>query len=112
VHRRFGLSPDEYTAAQLRYDLSKLRAKGLIRKLPGQQCYVLTPKGLTEGTAIAKLKECLNGTVGTAVLGPRGTEPGELPDETGPPVPLQENFQRVRAALQDLLDAIGLTTAA
>jgi hypothetical protein len=27
VYRRFGLSPDDYTAAQLRYDLHKLQAK-------------------------------------------------------------------------------------
>jgi hypothetical protein len=33
IQSRFGLSPDDYTAAQLRYDLMKLRAKGLIRKL-------------------------------------------------------------------------------
>src|SRR5262245_66585246 len=39
IQSRFGLSPDDYTAAQLRYDLMKLRAKGLIRKLDGMTRY-------------------------------------------------------------------------
>ena len=56
VYRRFGLSPDDYTAAQLRYDLLKLQAKGWIRKLDGTTRYVLTPKGMVQGTAIIKLK--------------------------------------------------------
>ena len=58
VQSRFGLSPDDYTAAQLRYDLVKLRAKGWISKLDGTTRYVLTPKGMVQGTAIIKLKEC------------------------------------------------------
>jgi hypothetical protein len=62
LQNRFGLSPDDYTAAQLRYDLVKLRAKGWIRKLERSTRYVLTPKGMAEGTAVLKLKECLNGT--------------------------------------------------
>jgi hypothetical protein len=62
--REFGtMSPDDYTASQLRYDLVKLRVKGWIRKLKGSSRYVLTPKEMSEGTAILKLKECLNGTV-------------------------------------------------
>jgi hypothetical protein len=66
---RFGLSPDDYTAAQLRYDLMKLRAKGLIRKLDGMTRYVITPKGMVQGTAIMKLTECLNGTLGESDTG-------------------------------------------
>jgi hypothetical protein len=45
LHNRFGLSPDKYTAAQLRYDILKLRAKGWVTKLEGSINYVLTPKG-------------------------------------------------------------------
>jgi hypothetical protein len=44
---RFGLSPDDYTAARLRYDLVKLRAKGWISKLEGSTRYVLTRKGMS-----------------------------------------------------------------
>ena len=56
LQNRFGLSPDEYSAAQIRYDLVKLRAKGWISKLDRSTRYVLTPKGMTQGTAVHKLK--------------------------------------------------------
>jgi hypothetical protein len=103
LQNRFGLSPDEYTAAQLRYDLVKLRAKGWISKLKHSTCYVLTPKGMTEGTAVLKLKECLNGTV---------AEPaGEPPEVGSPQTPLQKEFRKVRGALQQLLKAQGLAAA-
>src|ERR1700678_884089 len=45
LQNRFGLSPDEYTAAQLRYDLVKLRAKGWITKLKKTTHYVLENPG-------------------------------------------------------------------
>jgi hypothetical protein len=103
VYRRFGLSPDEYTAAQLRYDLLKLQAKGWVRKLEGTTCYVLTPKGLAQGTAIIKLKECLNGTLGRSL--------GEPPKVGSPQTPLQKEFRQVRRALKGLLETAGLTAA-
>lgn len=103
LQNRFGLSPDEYTAAQLRYDLVKLRAKGWISKLKGSTRYVLTPKGMTEGTAVHKLKECLNGTV--------AEPPNEPPEVGSPQTPLQREFRKVRGALQQLLKAQGLAAA-
>lgn len=100
---RFGLSPDDYTAAQLRYDLLKLRGKGLVRKLSGSARYVLTAKGITQGTALLKLNECLNGSIGETLPGPR-TVPS-------PQTELQKGYRRVRAALQSLLGIVGLIAA-
>ena len=40
-----GASADRYTLASLRYDLSKLRAKGLVEKLPHSRRYRLLPNG-------------------------------------------------------------------
>lgn len=103
LQNRFGLSPDEYTAAQLRYDLLKLRAKSWISKLDGSTRYVLTPKGMSQGTAIHKLKECLNGTI---------AEPLAEPPKVGSPqTPLQKEFRNVRKALLELLQAQGLSAA-
>ena len=98
--RRFGLSPDEYTAAQLRYDLLKLRAKGWIRKLDGKTQYVLTPKGVTQATALAKLNECLNGILGNPHLA-RQTVSSPQPE-------LQKHYRKVRSSLEKLLIALGL----
>lgn len=100
LQNRFGLSPDEYTAAQLRYDLLKLRGKGWIRKLDGQTRYVLTPKGITQGTALLKLNECLNGTLG----GP----PGIDRNVSSPQPDIQKQYRKVRAALEKLLESWGL----
>jgi hypothetical protein len=95
LQNRFGLSPDEYTAAQLRYDLLKLRAKGWVSKLDRSTRYVLTPKGMTQGTAILKLKECLNGTVAHPLIDP--------PDVDSPQTPLQKEYRKVRSALDQCM---------
>jgi hypothetical protein len=100
LQRRFGLSPDKYTAAQLRYDLLKLQAKGWIRKLEGKTLYVLTPKGMIQVTALVKLNQCLNGALG----GP----PSPLPDVSPPQSELQKAYRRVRKELQNVLDTLGI----
>lgn len=97
---RFGLSPDEYTAAQLRYDLLKLRAKGWIHKLDGQTRYVLTPKGVTQATALAKLNECLNGIL--------GSPPGGDVRVSSPQPELQKQYRKVRASLAKLCESLGI----
>jgi hypothetical protein len=103
LHNRFGLSPDDYTAAQFRYDLLKLRAKGWLRKLDGSTKYVLTPKGITHGTAISKLKDCLNGTLAEPL--------GTAPEVAAPQSPLQKEYRKVRSALDHLLKVHGLAVA-
>lgn len=100
LQRRFGLSPDEYTAAQLRYDLLKLRGKGWIRKLDGKTQYVLTPQGITQGTALAKLNECLNGTLGCPI--------SEQPLVNSPQTDIQKCYRKVRNSLQQLLETSGI----
>jgi hypothetical protein len=44
VIEALGCSPADFTHAALRYDLSKLRAKGLIAKLPRSRRYRLLPQ--------------------------------------------------------------------
>jgi hypothetical protein len=100
LQRRFGLSPDEYTAAQLRYDLLKLRAKAWIKKLDGKTLYVLTPEGVTRSTALAKLNECLNGTLGNPRLDRQAV--------SSPQPELQKHSRSVRRSLEKLLLALGL----
>ena len=100
LQRRFGLSPDEYTAAQLRYDLLKLRGKGWIRKLDGKTQYVLTPKGITQGTAIAKLNECLNGTLGCPL--------SREVKVSSPQTEIQKCYRKVRSSLEKLLESFGI----
>jgi hypothetical protein len=46
-----------YTLASLRYDLSKLRAKGLVEKLPHSRRYRLLPQGYSICLVFLKLFE-------------------------------------------------------
>lgn len=99
MQRRFGLSPVECTAARVRYDLHKLRAKGWVKKLDQSSRYVLTPTGVVQGTAIVKLKECIDGTV---------AHPIALPQVSGRQTLLQKCFRKIRSAFARLLNTIGL----
>jgi hypothetical protein len=49
VVARHRLTDDDYRLSQLRYDLSKLRAKGLIERIGKSRRYCLTPIGLKLG---------------------------------------------------------------
>ena len=80
-----------------------MQAKGWVRKLEGTTRYVLMPRGMAQGTAIIKLKECLTGTVGEPL--------GELPEVGSPQTPLQKGFRQVRRALKELLNNAGLEAA-
>src|SRR5208283_249172 len=50
-----GSGADRYTLASLRYDLSKLRAKGLVEKLPHSRRYRLLPNGYSICLVFLKL---------------------------------------------------------
>jgi len=49
-----GLSESRYTLASFRYDLSQLRAKGLVEKIPHSRRYGLVGKGYSIGVAFLK----------------------------------------------------------
>ena len=63
-----------YTSAQMTYDLRRLRLKGLIRRVPHSNRYVLTPEGLRWAVFYTKLQNRL--------LGP-------LLDADKPPAPVE-----------------------
>ena len=65
--------------------------------------YVITPKGMVQGTAIMKLAEWLNGTIGDAQ--------SSSPKVASPQTELQKGYRRVRSALQQLLEHVGLRAA-
>lgn len=65
---------DLYTSAQMTYDLRRLRLKGLVRRIPRSNRYVLTPEGLRWAVFYTKLQHRL--------LGP-------LLDADKPPAPIE-----------------------
>jgi hypothetical protein len=52
-----GTSPDAYPLGSLRYDLSKLRVKGLVEKMPHSRRYRLLPRGYAICLVFLKLFE-------------------------------------------------------
>ncbi len=103
---RHQLADADYRLSQLRYDLSKLRAKGLVERVGTSRRYRLTPLGLKLGVLLVKLR--------TRLLGPLAT----LTTNTTPrPPTLQTNsvdaaFREVDTALDHLSAALGLKRAA
>src|SRR6516165_12156168 len=57
VIKALGCPPDRYTLASLRYDLSKLRAKGLVAKVADSRRYQLLPQGYSICLVFLKLFE-------------------------------------------------------
>jgi hypothetical protein len=104
-----GLSTTTYSLAALRYDLSKLRAKGLVIKLPHSRRYQLQPHGYTTSVVFLKLFERIYAPLTAGLLQPfRGDT--TLPDTKRSQ--LDRLYQRVVNDLNKLLDAVGLKPAA
>src|SRR5262249_56399598 len=57
VVKALGCAAENYTLASLRYDLSKLRAKGLVTKLPNSRRYQLLRQGYSVCLVFLKLFE-------------------------------------------------------
>jgi len=70
VIEALGCTPDHYTLASLRYDLSKLRAKGLVAKIPNSRRYQLLPQGYSICLVFLKLFERLYAPLTAGLLTP------------------------------------------
>jgi hypothetical protein len=70
VVEALGCVPEHYTLASLRYDLSKIRAKGLIAKLPNSRRYQLLPQGYSICLVFLKLFERVCAPLTASLLSP------------------------------------------
>jgi len=87
---------DQYRLASLRYDLSKLRAKGLVDKVPHSRRYRLFPKGYTICVIFLKLFERVYAPLTAGLLArPRryAARRGQAPS-TRPPLPTRGHGPR------------------
>jgi hypothetical protein len=103
------LERPDYKLSQLRYDLSKLRAKGLVQRLPGTQHYRLTAKGYRVGVLYCKLYHRLYAPMTSALLAP--IQPDYLlPNHRR--AKLDRLYTALDQSLQKLTDYFGLRHAA
>jgi hypothetical protein len=103
---RHQLTDGNYRLGQLRYDLSKLRAKGLVERIGTSRRYRLTPLGLKLGVLLVKLRTRLLGPLATLVT---NTNPHHPPARHNS---VDAAFREVETALDHLSVALGLTQAA
>lgn len=92
-----------YTARQASYDLRKLRAKGLVEKLPHSRRYHLSVESLRPLTALLVIRE--------HVLRPVVAHAGHRPTNTTPPryrTPVDLHYDRLQAELEQLFKTLQL----
>jgi hypothetical protein len=103
AHHR--LADNDYRLSQLRYDLAKLRAKGLVERLGRTRRYRLTPPGAKIGVLLVKLRARL--------LGPLATLATQSSTHRPPPHnSVEAALHDVDTALDHLCAALGLQHAA
>jgi hypothetical protein len=103
-----GSDGDRYTLASLRYDLSKLRAKGLVEKLPHSRRYRLLPNGYSICLVFLKLFERVYAPLTAGLLSPVRAD-AKL--RTQNRSLLDRLYQRVVDDLDALIEAVGLKAA-
>jgi ribosomal protein S19E (S16A) len=107
--KALGANPAQYTLASFRYDLSKLRAKGLVEKIPHSRRYRLIGKGYSICLIFLKLFERIYAPLTAGILRPfRGDR--KLTDKKRSI--LDRLYQRIVDDLDELLRAVGLKAAA
>lgn len=103
-----GLDESHYSLASLRYDLSKLRAKGLVEKLPKSRRYRLLPHGYSICLVFLKLFERVYAPLVAGLLRPFSGD-SKLHDEKQSQ--LDRLYHNVIKSLEQLLSAVGLKAA-
>jgi len=102
VRAAFGLSAEAYTLTQLRYDLRKLKAHGLLQREGRTYCYRLTGKGTKVSTLVY--------SVPPAHLRPSGkhavSTSATANPTTKPPVKIEAAYHKADAAIQKLIDLL------
>ena len=71
----YGLNEQTYTLGQLRYDLRKLKAHGLVERLDRSYCYRLTPKGIRVAVMFLLFHKRVCGPLANSLF---GTAPAKM----------------------------------
>ena len=103
---RHRLPEADYRLSQLRYDLGKLRAHGLVERIGRTRRYRLTARGLKLGVILVKLRTRLLGPLATLA-----TAPAPQPETTTSSA-VDAAFRQVDRALDHLCTTLGLNPAA
>ena len=106
VVSRHHLGDSDYRLSQLRYDLAKLRAKGLVERVATSRRYRLTPLGLKLGVLLVKLRTRLLGPLAPLIATRSARSTAHRSNS------VDAAFLEVDTALDHLSAALGLQLAA
>ena len=109
VAEALGVTTDQYTLASLRYDISKLRAKGLVKKVERSRRYRLTREGYSICVVFLKLFERIYAPLTAGLL---QSVPGDSKLQEQRRSQLDRLYQRVADDLDNLFAKVGLKVAA
>jgi hypothetical protein len=101
-------TPKQYSLASLRYDLSQIRVKGLVEKIPHSRRYRLLPEGYSICLVFLKLFERIYAPLTSGLLA-RFSGDAKLQQQKRSQ--LDKLYQRVVDDLDKLLEAVGLKAA-
>jgi hypothetical protein len=102
------LSTAEYKLGSLRYDLSKLPAKGLVEKVPHSRRYRLLPQGYQICLVYLKLSQKVYAPLAAGIVEPFPGDHGLAEDKL---TELDKRYRAVTTALDHLVEVVGLKVA-
>jgi hypothetical protein len=92
----------EYGSRRAAYDIKKLRAKGMLRKIGKSRRYEPVPEGLRALTALLVLRE--------QIIRPLLAASGQPQPSSKPvnPTAIDNHYENLRAGMQNLFNELGL----
>jgi hypothetical protein len=108
VAEALGRAPETYTLGQLRYDLAKLRGKGLVERIAGTQAYRLPSEGYRLAVLYLKLFHRIYAPLTAGTLDPVPWDE-QLPPERR--TSLDCLYAAVDRALNQLFESVGVRLA-
>jgi hypothetical protein len=96
----FELAGRQYSVGALRYDLRKLRAHGLIERLPHTHRYRLSTKGQKVAILMTLLRKRLYGPLAASAFVHKPSP------EPLPPTPIEKAYRKADRAFQEVIDLI------
>jgi hypothetical protein len=96
----FGLTVDRYSLTQLRYDLRKLKAHGLLERIGRTYAYRLTEKGIRTGAMFILFHKRVCGPLANSLFHHR-------PEDRSPqPAKIERAYHEADVAVQNLIDLL------
>ena len=100
IRAAFGLTAEQYTLTQLRYDLRKMKGHGLLERDGRRYCYRLTDKGKRVAAMFVLFHQRICGPLANSLFHHR-------PEKTAkPPARIETAYHRADAAIQKLVDLV------